>query len=163
MGSRRGQYVAARGTVPVIPGRAMVDAVLGYPRASAAHRYRAAPQTMQHRFAPALLSALTLSQALAAPQDAAVAAPPAAPVFDKGEAQVVPAFKDPKGWIQQDLWVETEFDSNGDGKPDRMHVDVTRPGQTESEGLKVAVIYQTSPYFSGIAASRPRALRRASK
>ncbi len=144
-------YVAARRTVPVIADHAMEPAALGYPRASAAHRYRAAPQTMQHRIAPALLSALTLSQALAAPQDTAVAAPPAAPVFDKGEAQVVPAFKDPKGWIQQDLWVETEFDSNGDGKPDRMHVDVTRPGQTESEGLKVAVIYQTSPYFSGIA------------
>ena len=73
------------------------------------------------------------------------------PVFVDGEAQVVPAFKDPKGWLQMDLWVETEFDSDGDGALDRMHVDVTRPGQTESEGLKVAVIYETSPYYSGIA------------
>ena len=73
------------------------------------------------------------------------------PVFKDGMAQVVPEFKDAKDWIQHDLWVETEFDSDGNGKLDRMHVDVTRPGQTESEGLQVAVIYETSPYFSGIA------------
>ncbi len=74
----------------------------------------------------------------------------AKPIFKDGEAQVVEAFKDPKKWIQHDLWVETEFDSDGDGKRDRMHVDVTRPGQTDSEGLKVAVIYETSPYYSGV-------------
>ncbi|MDP6129137.1 MAG: Xaa-Pro dipeptidyl-peptidase, partial [Planctomycetota bacterium] len=54
-------------------------------------------------------------------------------------------------WIQHALWVETEFDSDGDGKLDRVHVDVTRQEQTDSEGLKVAVIYETSPYFSGTA------------
>jgi X-Pro dipeptidyl-peptidase len=75
--------------------------------------------------------------------------PGAQPVFADGQAQVVAEFKDPKAWIQHDLWVETEFDSDGDGKRDRMHVDVTRPGQTDSEGLKVPVIYETSPYFSG--------------
>src|SRR5262249_27731600 len=48
------------------------------------------------------------------------------------------------------LWVETSFDSDGDGRPDRMHVDVVRPKQTDTEGLKVPVIYETSPYFSGI-------------
>ena len=74
-----------------------------------------------------------------------------APVFVDGMAQVVEAFNEPADWIQHDLWVETEFDSDGDGKPDRVHVDVTRPGQTESAGLRVAVIYETSPYFSGIA------------
>jgi X-Pro dipeptidyl-peptidase len=30
------------------------------------------------------------------------------------------------------LWVETEFDSDGDGELDRVHVDVTRPGPTET-------------------------------
>jgi len=71
------------------------------------------------------------------------------PVFVDGQAQVVPGFAAPGSWIQHDLWVETEFDSDGDGRADRMHVDVTRPGQTESEGLKVPVVYETSPYFSG--------------
>ena len=66
-----------------------------------------------------------------------------------GQAQVVEAFKDRKEWIKHWLWVETEFDSDGDGRKDRMHVDVTRPKQTDTEGLKVPVIYETSPYFAG--------------
>lgn len=73
------------------------------------------------------------------------------PVFENGEAQVVAAFKDTANWIQHDLWVETEFDTDGDGKKDRMHVDVTRPRQTESEGLKLPVVYASSPYFAGTA------------
>ncbi|WP_439152353.1 Xaa-Pro dipeptidyl-peptidase [Winogradskyella sp.] len=75
----------------------------------------------------------------------------AEPVFKDGEAQVVEAFKNPDKWIRHDLWVETEFDTDGDGQPDRMHVDVTRPQQTESEGLKLPVIYETSPYYAGVA------------
>lgn len=74
---------------------------------------------------------------------------PAVPVFKDGEAQVVQAFEDADYWIREDLWVETEFDSDGDQKLDRMHVSVTRPRQTESEGLKLPVIYVTSPYFAG--------------
>jgi len=73
----------------------------------------------------------------------------AQPVFADGQAQIVPAFKDPASWIRHDLWVETEFDSDGNGQRDRMHVDVTRPAQTDSEGLKVPVVYETSPYYSG--------------
>jgi len=73
------------------------------------------------------------------------------PVFVNGETQIVPEFKDPEKWIIHDLWVETEFDTDGDGKLDRMHVDVTRPAQTETEGLKLPVIYESSPYFAGTA------------
>ncbi|MBI5431845.1 MAG: Xaa-Pro dipeptidyl-peptidase [Planctomycetes bacterium] len=91
--------------------------------------------------------------ALATSSANAQAAEKAAPVFVDGQAQVVEAFKDKKAWLQYDLWVETSFDSDGDGDPDRVHVDVTRQAQTESEGLKVPVIYETSPYFSGTGAS----------
>src|SRR6185312_3984417 len=73
----------------------------------------------------------------------------AKPTFAGGIAQVVPAFADSTAWIRQDLWVETGFDSDQDGKPDRVHVDVTRPRQTDT-GLKVAVIYGTSPYYAGV-------------
>lgn len=73
------------------------------------------------------------------------------PVFENGEAQIVPEFKDSSKWIREDLWVETTFDTDGDGKPDRMYVDVTRPNQTETDGLKLPVIYESSPYYSGIA------------
>jgi len=75
------------------------------------------------------------------------------PVFEDGQAQIVPAFQDTTLWIWEELWVETEFDTDGDGKPDRMHVAVVRPGQTETEGLKVPVVYESSPYFSGTSAS----------
>ncbi len=76
---------------------------------------------------------------------------PAVPVIKDGETQVVPRFEDPEMWIRHDLWVQTEFDSDGDGKLDRMHVGVTRPRQTDTEGLKVPVIYSSSPYFAGTA------------
>ena len=78
------------------------------------------------------------------------------PVFLNGEAQIVDGFKDPQKWIKHDLWVETEFDTDGDGKKDRMHVDVTRPYQTDTEGLKLPVIYETSPYFAGTAGNDKR-------
>lgn len=78
------------------------------------------------------------------------AAEPAVPVFADGEAQVVKAFEDPDYWVRHDLWVETEFDSDGDDKLDRVHVSVTRPRQTDTEGLKLPVVYVTSPYFAGV-------------
>ena len=79
----------------------------------------------------------------------------AVPRFADGQAQVVPEFEDPEAWIREELWVETEFDSDGDGMPDRVHVAVVRPAQTETEGLKVPVIYESSPYFAGTAGDAP--------
>ena len=76
------------------------------------------------------------------------------PVFANGQAQIVPGFQDSTQWIRQELWVETTFDSDGDGRRDRMHVDVTRPRQTDTEGLKVPVIYESSPYFAGTSGPR---------
>jgi len=74
----------------------------------------------------------------------------AVPYFKNGEAQVVEAFKDESNWIRHDLWVETNFDSDYDGKKDRMHVSVTRPSQTD-DGLKLPVVYESSPYYAGTA------------
>ncbi len=76
-------------------------------------------------------------------------AKPSVPVFKDGEAQIVAEFKEEKNWIRHDLWVETQFDSDGDGKQDRVHVAVTRPQQTDTQGLVLPVIYETSPYFAG--------------
>lgn len=75
----------------------------------------------------------------------------AKPIFKDGEAQIVDAFNTPEKWIRHDLFVETTFDTDGDGKLDRMHVSVTRPLQTETEGLKLPIIYVSSPYFAGVA------------
>ncbi|WP_147676554.1 Xaa-Pro dipeptidyl-peptidase [Algibacter pacificus] len=72
----------------------------------------------------------------------------ATPIFKDGQAQIVPAFSDETKWIREDLWVETDFDSDEDGKLDRMHVAVTRPFQTETEKLKLPIIYESSPYYA---------------
>ncbi|WP_299669372.1 Xaa-Pro dipeptidyl-peptidase [uncultured Polaribacter sp.] len=79
----------------------------------------------------------------------------ATPIFKDGEAQIVAAFNNPEKWIRHDLWVETTFDSDGDGKLDRVHVAVTRPEQTDSEGLKLPVVYESSPYYAGTAGNAP--------
>lgn len=73
------------------------------------------------------------------------------PLIEDGQAQIIPEFEDPEEWIRHDLWVETEFDTDGDGRPDRMHVSVTRPAQTESGNIQLPVIYESSPYYAGTA------------
>ncbi len=78
----------------------------------------------------------------------------AGPVFADGQAQVVAAFADSTQWIRHELWIETEFDTDGDGLPDRVHAAVVRPAQTETEGLEVPVIYESSPYYSGTSGAR---------
>ncbi len=106
------------------------------------------------RFALAIISSTsiawidiaTFAQQPAEP--AATTPAPTQPIFKDGLAQEVEGFKNSNDWIRHDLWVETEFDSDGNGKRDRMHVDVTRPKQTDTEGLKVPVVYETSPYYS---------------
>jgi X-Pro dipeptidyl-peptidase len=90
-----------------------------------------------------LLSILLFSASLRAQ------APSAKPIFVDGQAQIVPAFATGGEWIREHLWVETEFDSDKNGKRDRVHVDVVRQKQTQTEGLRVPVIYESSPYFAG--------------
>ncbi len=72
------------------------------------------------------------------------------PDIENGLAQVVPELENPENWIREDLWVETEFDTDHDGRMDRVHVAVTRPAQT-NDGLKLPVVYETSPYYAGTA------------
>ena len=102
----------------------------------------------------AILSIAVFTSPELVAQQSAPATSAAKPVFVDGQAQIVPAFEDQSAWIRQTLWVETEFDSDGDGKHDRMFVDVTRPKQTETEGLKVPVLYESSPYFAGTSGNR---------
>ncbi len=106
---------------------------------------------LARRTAAELACAAALGAALTT---AATAQQKTVPIFTDGQAQVVPGFQDSTAWVRQELWVETEFDTDGDGKKDRMHVDVTRPLQTNTEGLKVSVIYESSPYFAGTSGPR---------
>jgi X-Pro dipeptidyl-peptidase len=92
-----------------------------------------------------IAAALTLGSATA------LFAQKAGPIFVNGQAQIVPAFEDSSAWIHEELWVATDFDTDHDGKKDRIHVDVTRPAQTRTEGLKVPVVMGSSPYYAGTA------------
>src|SRR5690606_2273494 len=77
---------------------------------------------------------IACSAAALAAQAAPETAVKAAPVFVDGQAQVVEAFADPKEWIREQVFVDTGIDSDDDGKTDRMHVCITRPKQTDTEG-----------------------------
>ena len=86
---------------------------------------------------------------LSGPADAAADPDFEGPVFEDGMSQ--PVFNDnPDDWIRQELWVETGFDSDHDGDPDRVHVSLARPAETESDDVKVPVVYEDSPYYAGI-------------
>jgi hypothetical protein len=88
-----------------------------------------------------------------APRDAVGAGPPAttSPTARRRSSR---PFQDESQWIRETLWVETEFDSDRDGRPDRVFVGVARQRQTETDGLKVPVIYESSPYFAGTSGDR---------
>ncbi|NHC14163.1 Xaa-Pro dipeptidyl-peptidase [Motilibacter deserti] len=98
-------------------------------------------------FALAVVSPVAAAP-LASQASAAPAPAPAVPTFVDGLSQAV--FSTNRAdWVTQELWVESEVDSDFDGKKDRIHVDVTRPKETVTDGLKVPVIYEVSPYYSG--------------
>jgi X-Pro dipeptidyl-peptidase len=69
------------------------------------------------------------------------------PVVKDGMMQPVIEFADTSQIIRQSLWVETNFDSDHDGKLDRVHVQVTRPGAAEAAGLKIPTLMLSSPYI----------------
>lgn len=69
------------------------------------------------------------------------------PVVKDGMMQPVSEFADSAQIIRQSLWVETNFDSDRDGKLDRVHVQVTRPGAAEKAGLKIPTLMLSSPYI----------------
>ena len=81
---------------------------------------------------------------------AAPAPAPAVPTFVNGMAQAVFPTSS-ASWVNHDLWVELDVDTDGDGLKDRVHTDVSRPAETDSDGLKVPVIFEDSPYYAGSA------------
>ncbi|MEU8248833.1 Xaa-Pro dipeptidyl-peptidase [Nonomuraea sp. NPDC048916] len=103
------------------------------------------------RGAAALGLAATMTLAGVAATSAPVSASadvPVGPVFTDGMAQ--PVFSSNRNdWIREEVWVETSIDSDGDGRNDRVHAEVTRLRETETSGLKSPVVYEASPYYAG--------------
>lgn len=89
--------------------------------------------------------------------DGRVAAPaptptpqPAVPTFVHGLSQAVFS-SNPADWYSGEVWVQAPFDSDKDGRLDRIHADFTTPGEVLTDGLTVPVIFEDSPYYAGTA------------
>ncbi|MFD0685456.1 Xaa-Pro dipeptidyl-peptidase [Actinomadura fibrosa] len=102
---------------------------------------------------PSLLTAAALAglgglaagtlPAYAPPANAAATRPHI--VVKDGKTQPAFSYQDA---VREKVYVETNVDSDHDGKRDRVSVYVTRPKETNG-GLKVASILEGSPYFAG--------------
>ena len=97
--------------------------------------------------AVALTSVLAGGLVVAATPAYAASSPEIEPTFQDGLSQAV-FTKVASEWINEEAWVESEVDSDRDGKPDLVHIDVTRVPETAA-GLKVPVLMEMSPYYAG--------------
>ncbi|WP_455777798.1 Xaa-Pro dipeptidyl-peptidase, partial [Burkholderia stabilis] len=70
------------------------------------------------------------------------------PVIANGQVQ--PSLSG--GTIEENAWVDTPVDSDGDGTRDRIHVRIVRPSET-ANGARTPVIVLASPYYAGLADS----------
>src|SRR5215467_3730632 len=68
--------------------------------------------------------------------------PPPTISVQNGRTQPVFGYADA---VRQRVWVDTDFDSDGDGVNDVIAVDIKRPAASD-QGLKVPVIMDLSPY-----------------
>ncbi|GLF98417.1 Xaa-Pro dipeptidyl-peptidase [Streptomyces yaizuensis] len=50
--------------------------------------------------------------------------------------------------VRESVWVDTRLDGDGDGRTDRVAVDIVRPREAALQGLRVPVIMDASPYYS---------------
>ncbi|MFI8191219.1 Xaa-Pro dipeptidyl-peptidase [Streptomyces sp. NPDC085946] len=50
--------------------------------------------------------------------------------------------------VREAVWVDTGLDEDGDGRTDRVAVDVVRPREPARQGRKIPVIMDASPYYS---------------
>ncbi|MGC4868397.1 Xaa-Pro dipeptidyl-peptidase [Micromonospora sp. DT53] len=98
-----------------------------------------------------LVAALPAAPVTAAPGAASPgAAQPAAghlppPAHVVGD-QTVPAYSYADA-IRESVWVETRADTDGDGVRDRVAVDLVRPREAATAGVRVPVIMDASPYY----------------
>ncbi|MGW7203621.1 Xaa-Pro dipeptidyl-peptidase [Streptomyces sp. NPDC054837] len=50
--------------------------------------------------------------------------------------------------VREAVWVDTGLDGDGDGRSDRVAVDIVRPRELAQQGRKVPVVMDASPYYS---------------
>ncbi|MEV1287664.1 Xaa-Pro dipeptidyl-peptidase [Micromonospora sp. NPDC049679] len=93
-------------------------------------------------FFTAAFTGAALLVAPALPASAATADPPGIVIRD-GMTQPVFSFADA---IEERVWVETPLDTDHDGRRDRVVADISRPRESGTQGFKVPVIFEHSPY-----------------
>ncbi|WP_329139609.1 Xaa-Pro dipeptidyl-peptidase [Streptomyces sp. NBC_01476] len=86
-----------------------------------------------------------LAAVLTAPGSAAHAAGPGGGTVRHGLSQPDYSYADA---IREAVWVDTGLDGDGDGRTDRVAVDIVRPSEPAKAGRKVPVIMDASPYYS---------------
>jgi X-Pro dipeptidyl-peptidase len=79
----------------------------------------------------------------AGPAAAADPAPPPWLAVENGQTQ--PQFDFAQA-VEEVVFVETELDSDRDGRRDRVRIQISRPAETETQGYKVPVVFEHSPY-----------------
>ena len=100
-------------------------------------------RVVRRRRPQALLAMLGVALAALALGGPAIAQAPPTIVVENGLTQPVFSFADA---IEQRVWIQTEVDTDGDGAFDRVLADISRPRETETQGFKVPVVFEHSPY-----------------
>jgi X-Pro dipeptidyl-peptidase len=96
-----------------------------------------------------LVAAATITTAPAGAAD-----PPPWLVVENGVTQPVFSLEDA---VVETIMVETTVDSDLDGQRDRVRIHISRPGETDTRGIDVPVVFEHSPYRGefGDAANHP--------
>jgi X-Pro dipeptidyl-peptidase len=88
------------------------------------------------------IAAALVALSITAPAAAAQQPPPWLKVQD-GVTQ--PQF-DLATAIEETVYVETKLDTDADGRSDRIRIRISRPAESSTQGIKVPVIFEHSPY-----------------
>jgi X-Pro dipeptidyl-peptidase len=86
-----------------------------------------------------------IPQAVAAPIPDPALRGPSAPAHVDGD-HTVPVYSYADA-IRESVKVDTTMDTDSDGTPDTIAVDIVRPRETDAAGVKIPVIMDASPYY----------------
>ncbi|MEW1724839.1 Xaa-Pro dipeptidyl-peptidase [Streptomyces sp. NPDC093109] len=93
------------------------------------------------------VASAALCGVLVAPAGAAHATGPA-PAAPPSKVKVSEPVHSYENAIRETVWVDTGLDGDGDGRTDRVAVDIVRPSEPARRGRKIPVIMDASPYYS---------------
>jgi X-Pro dipeptidyl-peptidase len=90
-----------------------------------------------------LVAAAAALAMLATAAPASAASPPPWLKLENGVTKPQFAFESA---IEETVYVQTKLDTDADGRNDRIRIRISRPAETSTQGIKVPVIFEHSPY-----------------